>query len=67
MWYIVFLVLVESVAMDNRNLCIRFTDFNKLITMLPDKKKQTQSDVKKMVYIAYAWLISWKGYDFLQK
>ena len=28
---------------------------------------QTQSDVKKMVYTAYAWKISWKEYDFLQK
>ena len=27
----------------------------------------TQSDVKKMVYNAYAWQIGWKGYDFFTK
>ena len=28
---------------------------------------QTQSDVKKMVYTAYAGKISWKGYDLFYK
>ena len=30
----------ESIAMDNRSLPIRFTDFNELITMFPDKINQ---------------------------
>ena len=36
-WYTVSLVLAVSVAMDSRSLRIRFTDFNKLITMFPDE------------------------------
>ena len=30
-------------------------------------KSSKQSDVKKMVYTAFALQISWKGYDFLTK
>ena len=33
----VCLVLVISFAMDNRSLCIPFTDLKELITMFPDK------------------------------